>query len=215
MSRGRFISFEGGEGGGKSTQLRLLVQALRERGLTVLATREPGGTPLGEAARAWLLAPEGPPLAPPAELLLFGAARAQLVADVLEPALGAGTWVVADRFLDSTTVYQSVARGLDRDLVSAVHTLAVGACLPDRTLVLDVPVDTGLARAHAQQEFAAAEPGDRIEREARAFHEAVRAGYHCLAQDEPARVRLIDATGPIEVVHAACWAAVSDLVPEP
>lgn len=211
MSRGRFISFEGGEGCGKSTQVKLLATALGEHGIPVLTSREPGGTPLGEAVRRLLLAPNEAPLAAPTELMLFAASRAQLVADVIAPALNNGQWVVMDRFADSTTVYQACAQGLDRSLVEAVNALAVQGCRPDRTLVLDFPAAVGLERAHAQQEFAEV-GGDRFEREALAFHEAVHAGYHALAQAEPERVRLIDGTGSIEDVHTACWAAIADWI---
>lgn len=211
MSRGRFITFEGGEGTGKTTQVARLAHALEARGLDVLTTREPGGTAFGEEARRWLLAPDREPLAPVTELMLFAAARAQLVAEVILPALDRGRWIIADRFLDSTTVYQAHARGLHRKQVDAVNALAVQDCLPDKTLVLDMPARLGLERAHAQQEFHVP-GGDRIEREALAFHEAVRAGYHALADLEPDRVCLIDATGDPDTVHAACLAAVRDWI---
>jgi len=211
MSRGRFITFEGGEGCGKSTQITLLVRTLEGRGVRVAQTREPGGTELGEAIRRWLLSPGGPPLSPPTEVLLFAAARAQLVAEVAEPALAAGTWVVSDRFLDSTTVYQSMARGLNRKQVDAINAMAVQQCIPDRTLVLAVPVELGLQRARAQQEFATA-TGDRIECETLAFHQAVYEGYHLLQQSDPKRIRLIDGTGSVDEVHARCWREVEPLL---
>ena len=211
MTWDRFISFEGGEGSGKSTQLRLMGDALSAQGAVVHCTREPGGTPLGEAVRRLILAPDTPPMGPAAEALLFASARAQLVTDVIAPALEAGQWVLADRFLDSTTVYQGAASDGDPAEIAAVNAMAVQGYVPRRTLVLDVPVPIGLARAHAQPEFGGA-GGDRFERRGAAFHEAVRAGYHALAKEEPTRVRLIDGTQDIDNVHAACWAAIHDLV---
>lgn len=214
MSWDRFISFEGGEGSGKSTQLRLLAETLTVRGQEVICAREPGGTRLGEEVRRLLLAPDAPPVGHLAETLLFATARAQLVEEVIAPALRVGQWVLADRFLDSTVVYQGVAGSMARADIDAVNAIAVRDMLPRRTLVLDVPVAVGLSRAQAQQEFEM-EGGDRIERRVIAFHENVRKGYHALARAEPERVRLIDARGSIEEVRAACWAAIQDLVPEP
>lgn len=214
MSWDRFISFEGGEGSGKSTQLHLLAETLTARGQEVICTREPGGTALGEQVRRLLLAPESPPVAPLAEVLLFATARSQLVQEVISPALRLGKWVLADRYLDSTVVYQGVAGDTDRDTIDVVNNIVVRDYMPCRTLVLDVPVAVGLARAQAQPEFAAT-GGDRIEQRVIAYHESVRAGYHALAKAESARVRLIDGTGSLEDVRGTCWAAVRDLVPEP
>ncbi len=232
MTRGHFISFEGGEGCGKTTQGHMLKHALESHGISVLRTREPGGTVIGEIIRQWLLAPNEQGLASATELLLFAAARAELVATSIRPALERGEWVITDRFLDSTIVYQAMVRGLERKIVDAINSFAVQDCVPDLTFVLDVPIDIGLKRAESRQEFWNLDVangtkdavtqlefwelgGDRFERESPAFHEAVRRGYHALTKAEPKRVRLINATGDIGDVHAACWAAVSNLVPAP
>ena len=190
MTPGRFISFEGSEGCGKSTQIARLRTRLEAAGTEVLLTREPGGTPAGEKIRDLLQHDEaGEGLTPEAELLLFAASRAQLVRDVIAPCLERGTWVLADRFLDSTTVYQGVGRGLNRDSVAAINQFAVGETLPDRTLLLDLSVEEGRRRIGARENGAA----DRMEREPDSFFEKVRAGYLELAANEPGRFAVIDA----------------------
>jgi len=190
-ARGRFITFEGSEGCGKSTQIARLRGRLESAGTAVLLTREPGGTPPGERIRDLLQhAPEGEGLTAEAELLLFAASRAQLVREVIRPALEVGTWVLADRFLDSTTVYQGVARGLDIVAVDAINAFAVGDCLPDRTLLLDISVEEGRRRIGARGDG----DSDRMEREPDAFFEKVRAGYLELAAAEPQRFAVLDAT---------------------
>lgn len=202
MQKGRFISFEGSEGCGKSTQIRLLADALGRDGRRVLLTREPGGTVVGEHIRKLLQhTPEAAAMTPEAELLLFAASRAQLVREVLAPALAQGRWVVADRFLDSTTVYQGLARGLDRGAVEAVNRFAVGTTLPDLTLLLDMDAAEGLARANA----ASREAGqtDRMEGQGLDFFEKVRQGYLELAASEGSRIEVVDASGSIEEVQAA------------
>ncbi|MDJ1122240.1 dTMP kinase [Olsenella sp. YH-ols2217] len=195
MARGRFITLEGTDGVGKSTQAALLADALEARGLEVVRLREPGGTALGERVRALLLEPTEEPVSPIAELLLFEASRAQLVARVIEPALACGAWVVCDRFYDSTTAYQQGGRGLDAALV--VRANALGSCglAPDLTLVLDM--DPALAFARG---VAGAEP-DRMEAEGLAFERAVADAYRALAVAEPARVALVNAAGTPEQVH--------------
>lgn len=201
MQKGRFISFEGSEGCGKSTQIRLLADALERDGRQVLLTREPGGTVVGEHIRDLLQhTPEAAAMTPEAELLLFAASRAQLVREVLRPALEQGRWVVADRFLDSTTVYQGLARGLERGAVEAVNRFAVGSLLPDLTLLLDMDAAEGLARANA----ASREAGrtDRMEGQGLEFFEKVRQGYLELAASEGSRIEVIDASGGIEEVQA-------------
>lgn len=196
-ARGRFISFEGSEGCGKSTQIARLRARLEADGREVLLTREPGGTAAGEVVRDLLQhAPAGEGLMPEAELLLFAASRAQLVRESIIPALERGAWVLADRFLDSTTVYQGVARGLDADAVAAINSFAVGQCLPDRTLLLDLTVAEGRRRIGGRDGGAE----DRMEREPDAFFEKVRRGYLDLAGREPGRFCIIDAsTSPEEV----------------
>jgi dTMP kinase len=194
-TRGRFISFEGSEGCGKSTQLARLRARLEAEGKDVLLTREPGGTPAGERIRDLLQHdPEGEGLTPEAELLLFAASRAQLVREVILPALDAGTWVLADRFLDSTTVYQGVGRGLDLAAVSAINGFAVGDCLPDTTILLDLSVAEGRARIGARDGGAA----DRMEREPDSFFEKVRAGYLELAAANPERFAVLDASATVD-----------------
>lgn len=198
-ARGRFITFEGSEGCGKSTQIARLKARLEGEGREVLLTREPGGTAAGEKVRDLLQhAPEGEGLTAEAELLLFAASRAQLVREVIEPALARGAWVLADRFLDSTTVYQGVGRGLGAEAVATVNALAVGGCLPDRTVLLDIDV------AESRRRIAGRDGGvaDRMEREPDAFFERVRRGYLELAAGEPGRFLVIDASATPDVVEA-------------
>lgn len=203
-SRGLFITFEGGEGSGKSTQLSLLAEKLAAAGLPVRALREPGGTAVGEAVRAVLLDPEHAALDARAELLLYEAARAQLVAEVIAPALAEGEIVLCDRFFDSTTAYQGYARGLDLAEIGRLNAIATGGLGPDRTLVFDVDVSTGLTRAtHGG--------ADRLEREDAAFHERVRRGFLTIAAAEPSRVRIVDAAGSVEAVAARVALALADL----
>lgn len=200
--RGRFVTFEGGDGGGKSTQIARLADWLLERGIEAETTREPGGAPGAEEIRRLLV--EGPVdrWQPVTEVLLHYAARVEHVARTIEPALAAGCWVLCDRFADSTRVYQGCGHGVDGRVIDAVHAAAVGELAPDLTIVLDVPVQTGLARAGGRT---GAE--DRYERMDGGFHDRVRQGFLDLAAAEPARCVVIDATGEIEAVHAAVVAA--------
>jgi dTMP kinase len=205
MQRGKFITFEGSEGCGKSTQIRRLVERLEGRGVEVILTREPGGTVIGEKIRHLLqYDPEAAGLTDESELLLFAASRAQLVRERILPALEAGKWVVADRFFDSTTVYQGVGRGLDLAAVRSINQFAVGPAIPDLTLLLDLDAATG----HARAVQASGEKEDRIESQPLAFFEAVRHGYLELARAEPDRIALIDASVGIEEVSAAIDALV-------
>jgi dTMP kinase len=176
---------------GKSSQLAIARTALEGRGLRIVATREPGGTPLAERIRTLVLAPEAELVSPAAELLLMAAARAVHVASLIEPALARGDWVLCDRFTDATYAYQGGGRGIDEALIAPVARLASGGLEPDLTLLLDAPVALALARARGR-------PGadDRIEAEASAFFERVRAAYLARARSAPARIRLIDASGP-------------------
>ncbi len=210
MPRGRFITFEGIEGSGKSTQVERLAAYLRQRGVDVVATREPGGTALGERLRGVLLDPASDPTAA-AELFLLEAARAQLVAQVIEPALQRGGTVIADRFADSSVAYQGVARGLGIELVEHLNQVACAGLHPDRTLVLDVPVEVGLPRARSRRSTSAA--NRRFEDEADAFHRAVAGAYRELAVRHSGRVVLIDARGSVEEVHARVLAALAGVLP--
>ncbi|MDZ4168941.1 MAG: dTMP kinase [Coriobacteriia bacterium] len=201
---GVFITFEGGEGTGKSTQIAALARRLQSAGVVVRLLREPGGTAAGEAIRRILLDPDHDGLSARAELLLYEAARAQLVAEVIRPALEAGEVVICDRFFDSTTAYQGYARGLDLAEVRELHATATGGLSPDRTIVLDIDPAAGLARATAHG-------ADRLEREDIEFHKRVREGFLAIAAAEPQRVRVIDASGTIEDVAARIAAALRDV----
>ena len=197
---GRFISLEGVDGSGKSTQAAMLAAALGDRGHDVIAVREPGGTALGEDIRDIVLGPDA--MSPWAEALLFAAARAQLVADVVRPALESGRWVVADRFIDSSLAYQGTARGLGIDQVVQVNTPGIGECMPDLTIILD------LVPASASDRRAERASVDRIEGEGEALQEAVAEGYREVARLFPARIALIPAAGTIDEVHTRVLAAV-------
>lgn len=200
--RGMFISVEGGEGAGKSTQIAFIEQALLGRGLRVLRTREPGGTPLAEEIRGLLLAPREEPVAELAELLLVFAARAQHVQAVIRPALARGEWVLCDRFTDATLAYQGAGRGMSAGLIRALRELVLGDFAPDLTLLLDVPVASGMGRVAARG------PHDRFEREETGFHERVREAYLRLAHEEPGRVRVVDASTDIAAASAAVAAEI-------
>lgn len=211
MKRGVFVSFEGSEGCGKSTQIRLLCQSLVERGVDPLLTREPGGTLLGESIRELLqYAPAGQGMCAESELLLFAASRAQLVRQVIAPALASGRSVIADRFLDSTAVYQGIARGLGREMVDPVNRLAVGTCLPDITFLLDM--EAGVAWARARRASAAEGKVDRMEAEELPFYEAVRQGYLDLAREEPKRLVVIDAGRDEVSIAAEIWSRLEELL---
>jgi dTMP kinase len=208
--KGFFVTFEGPEGSGKSTQAARLSARLQSDGHEVVQVREPGGTRTGEAIREILQHNRGgEPLHAWAEVLLFAASRAQLVEQVVRPAVQRGAWVVSDRFLDSTTAYQGYGRGLDLDEVQRVNRLAVQGAIPDLTLLLDVPVRLGFERLAARA--AAARCGrDRIESEETGFHERVRAGYLELAARYPSRFRVLDGALAPEAVEKAVWNAVRD-----
>jgi dTMP kinase len=206
---GIFITFEGSEGCGKTTQIQTLTAALQAAGRRVLVTREPGGTPVGEQIRHVLQhSRESEAMTPEAELLLFAASRAQLVREVIEPALAAGTDVISDRFLDSTTVYQGVARRLDAADVRCINAFAVGNRLPDLTFILDLEATE--ARGRVFGAGASAEP-DRIEREPLAFYERVRAGYLELAATAP-RFRVLDAAQSRDAIAAQIIQTVQEVI---
>jgi dTMP kinase len=193
---GRFITVEGTEGAGKTSNIAFLQAALEAAGKTVVLTREPGGTPLGEAIRDLLLSQRGDGMAVDTELLLMFAARAEHVARRIRPALMQGQWVLCDRFTDATYAYQGGGRGVDVDRIAALEHWVQGNLRPDLTIVLDVPVEVGLARAGRRSS------PDRFEREQLAFHEAVRAAYRTIAAREPARVQVVDAEQPLPRVQA-------------
>lgn len=195
-SRGLFITFEGIDGCGKSTQARLIAAALEAAGHDVLRLREPGGVKISEQIRAILLDPANAEMGDVCELLLYEAARAQLVHQVIRPALAAGKTVVCDRFYDSTTAYQAFADGLDRNMVSQANELAVDGCRPDLTLVFDLPVEDALRRRSGR------EAEDRLELKGLEFQERVAAGFRAAAADEPDRVKLIDAGESIAEVFS-------------
>lgn len=210
MHEGVLISFEGIEGCGKSTQLMLLADLLRRLGRAVVVTREPGGTRLGERLRELLLDPSCDPI-PLAELLMLEAARAQLVATVIRPALAAGQWVLSDRFADSSLAYQGAARGLGDATVRRLNDLACGSLTPHRTLIIDLPVEEAIARARSRSTTTAS--NRRFEDEALAFHRAVANAYQRLAAAEPERVLLIDGSGPPDQVHHRIVERLADVLP--
>jgi dTMP kinase len=203
--RGKFITFEGPEGGGKTTQAKRLLLRLANEGHEVIYTREPGGTPTGEAIREILQYDKaGEPLCDQAEVFLFAASRSQLVRTVIVPALERGTHVVCDRFADSTTVYQGYGRGFDIETMIAINEFAINGAVPDITLLMDVDVAIGFDRlASRQRELF--QKSDRIEREAREFHERVRRGYLALAERWPERFRKINAMRDPAEVEADVW----------
>jgi len=191
-----FITFEGPEGSGKTTQLKLLAEWLREQGRDVLATREPGGTAISEAIRGILLDPTHTEMQPEAEILLFSAARAQIVAQVIRPHLQGGGIVLCDRYADSTLAYQGYGRGLDLDTLCAITAFATGGLVPDLTIYLDIAIEKGLQRKLPQE-------WNRLEAQALAFHQRVREGYLEMAASEPDRWLSVDAFQPIANIQAA------------
>ena len=205
---GIFITFEGGDGTGKSTQVRLLAARLQEQGRPLVGVREPGGTTLGEQIRPWI---KGVHMAPETELLLFAAARAQLVREVINPALASGKTVIADRFADSTIAYQGHGRGLSIDLVRAVNQAATGGVRPALTLLLDLPAEAAIARANDRPLNSLSE--SKFEREEIAFHRRVRSGFLKLAAEEPGRILVMDASKPPEQIAEAIFRRVQALLP--
>jgi dTMP kinase len=202
---GAFITFEGIDGCGKTSQLTELLGRLSSRGYRCVATREPGGTPLGEALRALTLQRGGPDVAPDAELLLFAAARAQHVHEVIRPALARGSIVLCDRFVDATVAYQGYGRGLDLGRIAELNALATGGLLPDLTLWFDVDLDEATRRLGRREDVEAA---DRFDVEALAFHERVRDGYRHVAESAPNRVARIDANGDVDSIASRVDAVV-------
>ena len=205
--RGLFITFEGPEGSGKSTQLRRLAVRLREQGHAVLETSEPGGTPIGMQIRRILLDSKNLEMRPTTELLLMFAARAQNVDEWILPALSRGEIVLSDRFTDSSLVYQGAARGLGAEVVYEVDRIACRGLVPDLTIVIDIETEVGLERAHGRNRKTQ-DVETRIDEQAVGFHRKVREAYLQLAADEPARVKLIDGARSEEVVEKDVWSAV-------
>ena len=209
--RGKFITFEGPEGGGKSTHVQELAKQLRAEGRTVLVTREPGGTPLAEKIRSLLRDELDDPPVTRSEVLLFLAARAQVVSQVIRPALARGEWVLCDRFADSTFAYQGYGRGIDVGLLKNFNDFATEGLMPDLTILLDVPLEVSRARL-AERQAATATSADRIEQAGSMFHRRLRDGFLGLARAEPNRFVTIDATGDKDKVSADVLAAVHRLV---
>ena len=207
---GAFVTLEGVDGAGKTTQCALVCAGAAALGREVVRLREPGGTSIGERIRAILLDVASAGMDPTCELLLYEAARAQLVADVIRPALARGAVVVSDRFFDSTTAYQGHARGLGHETVDAANHLACGEVAPTRTLLLDLDPDASLRRA-----MAASGAPDRLELEGAAFQQSVRAGFAQVAAAEPERVRVVDAAGDVAQVYERVRAALADVLPLP
>lgn len=209
---GMFVTFEGPEGCGKSTQIALLSERLRAAGYEVVQTREPGGTAAGERIRSLLQHDqEGEGLCAEAETLLFEASRAQLVQEVIRPALARGAVVLSDRFADSTTAYQGYGRGFAPETLVGLHTFALGTCWPDLTILLWLPVEDGLARMAKRNLNTGGRP-DRMEREARAFHARVAQGYEAMWRQEPNRIWKLDATGAIDAIQSQIWERVSGML---
>lgn len=211
MRRGRFITFEGIDGSGKTTQMRRLAERLRALGRTVLETAEPGGTAIGREIRRILLDAANQELSPTAELLLYFASRAQNVDQAIMPALGRGAIVLADRFTDSSLVYQGCGRGLGVETVLALDRIACRELKPDLTLLVDIDVETSLERARVRNS-AATEPETRMDEQSLEFHRKVHEAYEALAGREPERIKRVDGRLPIDEVERAIWQIVSAYV---
>jgi len=208
MTRLPFITFEGSEGSGKSTQADRLAARLQRCGVPHVLTREPGGTPIGESIRDLLqFAPHNSNMTPETELLLFEASRSQLVREVIKPSLERGICVIADRFFDSTTVYQGAARQLDREMIERVNAFAVADCVPDITFVLDVDPATAESRMSEPRK------ADRMEQQSAEFYERVREGYRELAASERKRIVMIDGSGDLDEIEKQIWETLSSRFP--
>ena len=213
MSAGLFVTFEGGEGAGKSTQIRLLAAALRERGLSVLVTREPGGSPGAEAVRHVLLSGAAEPFGVRMEAVLFAAARSDHVEEIIRPALAAGTVVLCDRFMDSSRVYQGITGNLDPAFVETLERVAVNGVVPACTIVFDLPASLGLERARRRGEGPGDGGPDRFEKEELETHEKRREAFLDIAEREPLRCHVVDAAQAPEAVAEAVLAIVAPLLP--
>jgi len=200
-----FITFEGGEGSGKSVQAKTLYRRLSQLAMLALLTHEPGGTPLGKKLGRWLKWADDRDISPLTELLLFNASRAQLVTEIIRPNLESGITVICDRYADSTTAYQGYGRGLDLETVKMINNVATQGLKPDLTILLDMPVEAGLARKRGKRQ-------DRFEQEDIAFHQRIREGYFKLAADDPERWLVIDAMQSQEKIAQIIWQKVSQLL---
>lgn len=209
---GLFVTFEGGEGAGKSTQIRLLANALRERGLTVLMTREPGGSKGAEAVRHVLLSGAAEPYGIRMEAILFAAARSDHVEQVIRPALAAGTVVLCDRFMDSSRVYQGITGNLEQSFVETLERVAINGVVPDCTIIFDLPASIGLERARKRATGPDEQP-DRFEKEELETHEKRREAFLDIAEREPLRCRVVDATKAQETIAAEVLAIIEPLLP--
>jgi dTMP kinase len=198
----KFITFEGPEGSGKSTQIALLARLLRQQGVKVMQTREPGGTPIGDQIRQIIVGMENEALVPSAEFLLFSASRAQLIQERIRPALDKGQIVLCDRFFDSSLAYQGYGHGLPLEHLRMITAFATNRLVPDITILLDLDVEVGLRRRFMAAKSEAGE-WNRLDAQTVAFHQRVRAGYHALAAAEPSRWRIVDASQEPQVVHEA------------
>lgn len=214
MRVGYFITFEGVEGCGKTTQIKLLSERLSARGFRTVLTREPGGCPIADKIRSILLDAENRALSPLAELMLYAAARAQHVTEVIAPALEAEKVVLCDRFCDATVAYQSFGRGIDRSVIDALNLQACQGVSPDLTVLVDCDPDVGLERARRRIEATSGPREERFELEALPFHHRVRAGYRQLAADQPERFLIIDGSDTIENIFAAISTQVLQRIPE-
>ena len=214
MHVGYFITFEGVEGCGKTTQIKLLADFLSARGTGTVLTREPGGCPIADKIRTILLDAENRALSPLAELMLYAAARAQHVTEVISPALDAGKIVLCDRFCDATVAYQSFGRGINRDVIDTLNLHACQGVSPDLTVLVDCDPSVGLERARRRIEATSGPREERFELEALAFHQRVRDGYRQLAADQPDRFLIIDGSDSIEAIFAAISAQVVLRIPE-
>ncbi|MBN1106071.1 MAG: dTMP kinase [Deltaproteobacteria bacterium] len=211
--KGLFITFEGIEGCGKTTQIRRLAKRLGRRGVPVLTTKEPGGTAIGQGIRRMLLDARNRHLSPVAEWMLYAADRAQHVEEVIRPALRQGKWVLCDRFMDATEVYQGWARGQDTEMIRIINEILTGGIRPRRTFLLDLPVETGLRRALKRNLSPAQRGQDRFEREHLSFHRKVRKAYLQLARREPERFIVIEASGTQGEIEAAICRHIEALLP--
>ena len=200
MALAQFITFEGGEGSGKSTQIKRLANHLRNVGLKVLETREPGGSPAAESIREYLLSGQAEKKGARAEAMLFAAARMDHVENTIKPALKEGTWVLCDRFMDSTRVYQGM--DVDRETIDLLEKIAVDTCRPNLTILLDIPASVGLERAQSRNPDA---PKDRFEKEDLALHELRRSEFLRVAENAADRIEIFDASAPADVLDAAIW----------